>query len=110
MDWWFVGIFFAILVLLFKPLGRYIQKVLDPYAEMKLDWILKPIERFIYRACGIDPRKEHSWKEYLFALLAFSFSSLVGHSRLCFAIQGGCQQFEFLGTALLHNSRPIFKK
>lgn len=55
------------LVLLSYPLGRYIAKVYRGERNL-MDWIA-PVERFIYRACGIDPAREMNWKQFLKALL-----------------------------------------
>lgn len=61
---------FIITVALAIPLGKYIAKV---YAGEKtfLDF-LNPVERFIYRFCGIDPTKEMTWKQHLLALLSIN--------------------------------------
>ncbi|MDE3056109.1 MAG: potassium-transporting ATPase subunit KdpA [Verrucomicrobiota bacterium] len=61
-----------------KPLGLHIARVLDVKAKTGLDVAIKPLERGIYRCCGIDPYQEQNWKEYLWALLSFSLLSLVG--------------------------------
>lgn len=42
------------------------------------DRIFNPIERVIYRACGIDPDREQRWTSYAGSLLAFSLISIVG--------------------------------
>lgn len=57
----------VLMVVLSYPLGRYIAKV---YRGDKtcLDF-LSPVERFIYKICGIDPAEEMNWKTFLKALL-----------------------------------------
>lgn len=59
---------FALSVALAIPFGKYIAKV---YAGSKtlLDPVFNPIERFFYKASGIDPKKEMTWKQHLVALL-----------------------------------------
>lgn len=42
------------------------------------DRFFGPIERVIYRLCGIDPDREQRWTSYAGSLLAFSFVSIVG--------------------------------
>ena len=37
-----------------------------------LDPVLRPLERGTYRVMGVDPNKEHNWKQYTFAMLLFS--------------------------------------
>ena len=36
-----------------------------------------PIERVIYRVCGVDETSEQRWTTYAISLLAFSFASVV---------------------------------
>lgn len=57
----------VLMVVLSYPLGRYIAKV---YRGDKscLDF-MAPIERFIYKVCGINPGEEMNWKSFLKALL-----------------------------------------
>lgn len=52
------------------PLGRYIAKVY--HGERTLMDFMAPIERFIYRFCGIDPGQEMNWKQFLKALLTIN--------------------------------------
>lgn len=63
---------FALSVALAIPFGKYIAKV---YAGSKtlLDPVFNPIERFFYKASGIDPKKEMTWKQHLVALLTINF-------------------------------------
>lgn len=60
----------ALMVALAYPLGKYIAKV---YKGEKtcLDF-MAPVERFIYKVCGIDPKEEMSWKNFLRALLTIN--------------------------------------
>jgi len=39
--------------------------------------LLRPVERFIYRFCGVDETKEMDWKAYSVAMLLFSGASLM---------------------------------
>jgi K+-transporting ATPase ATPase A chain len=39
-------------------------------------WFL-PIERLIYRLCGINPEEEMTWKTYAFAMMAFNIIGLL---------------------------------
>ena len=57
----------AALVILCYPLGRYIAKVY----KGERTWLdfMAPVERFVYRICGIDPMQEMNWKQFLKALL-----------------------------------------
>ena len=55
-----VAVTFLLSVVLAFPLGRYIAKVYRGDRTM-LDFML-PVEKLIYRSCGIDPTKKMSWK------------------------------------------------
>ncbi|MCP1649890.1 potassium-transporting ATPase subunit KdpA [Pseudomonas nitroreducens] len=79
---------FLALVLVPAPfLGRFYYKVMEGQRTF-LSPLFLPVERAIYRACGIHPEDEQDWKSYTLALLAFNLAGLV----LLFAIlllQGG---------------------
>ena len=57
----------ALMVILAYPLGRYIAKVYK--GEKTWSDFMAPIERVIYKVCGIDPKEEMNWKQFLKALL-----------------------------------------
>lgn len=61
---------FALTLLLAVPLGRYIAKVFR--GERTLLDFLSPVERGVYRLCGINPREEMNWKQHLKALLTIN--------------------------------------
>ena len=75
-GWLQFVVFFAVLLLLMRPLGLYIARVLEGQKTF-LDPLLRPIERLIYRACGIQAEQEMSWQQYSIAMLIFSFVSLL---------------------------------
>jgi K+-transporting ATPase ATPase A chain len=66
----------AILLLLAKPLGSYMAKIYQG-ERVVLDRVLGPVERFIYRVSGIDPRAEMDWKVYAVAMLLFNALGLI---------------------------------
>ncbi|MCX5826713.1 MAG: potassium-transporting ATPase subunit KdpA [Deltaproteobacteria bacterium] len=76
-GWIQLALFIGLLALLTKPVGLYLVRVLDPTGKTFLDVILKPLERFIYRALGLDPEKEQGWKGYTVSLLLFSLMGLL---------------------------------
>lgn len=65
-----VIITFLITVALAIPLGRYISKVFRG-EKTWLD-VMAPLERFIFRLCGIDASRQMSWKQHLVALLSLN--------------------------------------
>ncbi len=57
-------------------LGTYMAKV---YGSKRApgDRVFLPVERAIYRVCGVDPDSEQRWQTYALSLLAFSFVSVI---------------------------------
>jgi K+-transporting ATPase ATPase A chain len=74
-QWLELALYIGALVLITKPLGLYINRVLDASGRTFLDPVLRPLERLTYRMLGVDPQKEHGWKQYTFAMLVFSLAS-----------------------------------
>src|SRR5213595_518821 len=74
-GWIQFAIYLIALALVTKPMGLYLMHVLDANGKTSLDPVLAPVERFTYRAMGVDPRKEHDWKQYSLAMLLFSLVS-----------------------------------
>src|SRR6266481_3382070 len=71
-GWIQFAIYLIALALVTKPMGLYLMRVLDPNGKTWLDPVLAPVERFTYRAMGVDARKEHNWKQFTLATLLFS--------------------------------------
>jgi potassium-transporting ATPase potassium-binding subunit len=71
VGWIQTLVFFALIVAVAKPIGAYMFRVFEG-GEAPLGRGLARIENGIYRLCGVDPRQEQDWKQYTFALLAFS--------------------------------------
>jgi K+-transporting ATPase ATPase A chain len=65
------GLFLVVLMLLAKPLGEYLGKVLERDAT-PLDRLVGPLERGIYRLAGITGADRMSWKDYALAVLLFN--------------------------------------
>lgn len=79
-----IAAFFALVLLPAPLLGRFYYKVMEGERTF-LSPVLAPVERLIYRVCGIDPRAEQDWKTYTLAMLAFNLAGLA----LLFAILVG---------------------
>ena len=71
-----IALYLGVLVLLVKPLGLYMARVFNGEWTL-LDPVLRPVERLIYRVCGVDPRQEQHWTTYTAAMLIFNFVGLV---------------------------------
>jgi K+-transporting ATPase ATPase A chain len=76
-DYLHLALFSILLILLTKPLGIYIEKVLNPKERLILTPVLGPLERFIYRVSKINREEEQNWKEYLGSVLGFSLICLL---------------------------------
>ncbi len=61
-------IFFAVLLALVFPVGRYMAKVFTR-GHTRLDRVLDPLDNAIYRISGVDPAKEQRWPDYVKAML-----------------------------------------
>jgi potassium-transporting ATPase potassium-binding subunit len=70
-----VLVFFVALLAFVKPLGWYMARVYEgkPFG---LDRLLGPVERAIYRLCGVRPTDEMDWKRYGMAMLLFNAAGL----------------------------------
>jgi K+-transporting ATPase ATPase A chain len=70
-----IVLFMGILLVLAKPLGLYMAKIYQGERTF-LDRVLNPVERFVYRISGIDPKEEMDWKVYAIAMLTFNVLGL----------------------------------
>ena len=74
MNGWVQILFFLALVLaLTRPVGAYLHRVFER-PDRPLPRVFGPVERAMYRLCGVDPDQEQDWKQYLASLLAFSLA------------------------------------
>jgi len=80
-----VVVSFLITVLLAVPLGKYIARVYRGDRTI-LDF-LKPVERLIFRFCGIDPNRKMNWKEFLKAMLTINLVWFI-YAFVLFLFQG----------------------
>jgi K+-transporting ATPase ATPase A chain len=70
-------------ILIVTPLfGRYIYKVMEGQ-RVFLSPILRPVERVVYRLCGVDETAEQTWKSYTVSVLVFAFVAIAaGYAML----------------------------
>jgi K+-transporting ATPase ATPase A chain len=65
-------IFFFLLLAFTTPLlGTFMAKVFQGKKTL-LSFVISPIEKLIYKICGIDSSREMHWREYAIALMAFN--------------------------------------
>jgi K+-transporting ATPase ATPase A chain len=76
-GWIQFALYVAALLLVTKPLGLYLLRVLDARGKTFLDPIMRPIERLTYKLLCVDPEEEHDWKRYTAAMLIFSFVTML---------------------------------
>ncbi len=77
VNGYFQLIFFLVVLLgLAKPLGAYMARVFDG-PSTPLDRVLGPLERLIYRICGVDPAQGMTWRTYAIAMVLFNFAGLL---------------------------------
>lgn len=74
--WLQIAIFFAILLLLVKPLGAYMARVYGGERTL-LSPLLHPCEHMVYRICGVNRDEEMGWLQYSVALLVFNLAGFV---------------------------------
>ena len=76
MGWFQIFLFFGVILALTKPMGVFMARVFQREPTF-LDFLLRPVERLIYRVCAIDEKQEMHWKQYGFAMLLFSGVSML---------------------------------
>jgi K+-transporting ATPase ATPase A chain len=75
-GWLQIGVYLLAILAVTPVIGRYMTRVFNRERTW-LDALLRPIERLIYRATGVDESHEMRWTEYAFAMLAFSVVSMI---------------------------------
>lgn len=71
-----IGLYFVVLIALVKPLGWYMARVYEGQ-PCGLDRVVGPLERLVYRCCGVRQSDEMDWKMYGIAMLLFNAMGLV---------------------------------
>jgi K+-transporting ATPase ATPase A chain len=71
-----IAAFFAVLLLLVKPVGSYMARVYlgEP---IWLERVLGPLERLLYRAAGVKRDAETTWPVYAAGMLLFNVAGIV---------------------------------
>jgi K+-transporting ATPase ATPase A chain len=75
-GWFQIGLYLLVLFLITKPIGIFLSRVFEREKTF-LDPLLRPLERLIYRLCGVDENREMRWTEYGVTMLVFSAASLI---------------------------------
>jgi potassium-transporting ATPase potassium-binding subunit len=75
-GWLQILFFLAVVLAITKPLGAFMAKVFNREKTL-LDFALRPIERLLYKICGVREDREMHWTEYGTAMLFFSAVSML---------------------------------
>src|SRR5215467_8796732 len=109
-GWLQIALFLLLILAVTKPLGVFMARVFSREGTF-LDPVLRPIERLLYRATGVDEEHEMAWTEYAIAMLLFSVVSML----LLYAIQRlqgylplNPQKFAGVGKDLAFNTAASF--
>ncbi len=105
-----IGFYSLILTAISVPLGLYMARVFAGERTF-LDPILTPVERLIYRLCGVHPATEQTWVEYTISMLAFSvvgMLSLYLIQRLQYFLPFNPQGFAGVEPGLAFNTAASF--
>jgi potassium-transporting ATPase potassium-binding subunit len=69
------AVYMIVLLALAKPLGQFMANIYQGKVPGMLRW-LSPVERIIYRICGIKEDDEMDWKMYAATMMIFNILSL----------------------------------
>src|SRR5437588_3855660 len=75
-GWFQILFFFALVLLVTKPLGIFMARVFNREWTF-MDPLLRPIEKLIYRSTGVNEDREMDWMEYAISMLLFSVVSML---------------------------------
>ncbi len=109
-GWLQFAIYSIVLLATVRPVGIYMARVLEGERTW-LNPFMRPIERLIYRLCGVNSDKEMNWREYAFAMLGFSAAGLLltyGIERLQVYLPWNPQGLANVGTDLAWNTAASF--
>jgi K+-transporting ATPase ATPase A chain len=70
-SWLQLIFYMVVLIALAKPLGLFMTRVYQGEHTF-LDPVFRPVERLIYRLCGVRPDEEMNWKVYAIAVMLFN--------------------------------------
>ena len=109
-GWLQIALYFGLLLLTVKPLGRYMTDVFEGRRTF-LSAVLRPVERAVYWVCGVKESEEQNWIGYGVGMLLFSvagFASLYALMRLQAVLPFNPQKFPAVGEHLAFNTAMSF--
>jgi K+-transporting ATPase ATPase A chain len=75
-GWFQILSFLALIFAVTKPMGVFMARVFSRERTF-LDPVMRPVERLLYRATGVDEKHEMRWTEYAISMLLFSLVSML---------------------------------
>ena len=75
-GWLQIALFCVVVIAIARPLGGYMTRVFAGERTL-LSPVFRPIERAIYRLCGVNESVEQNWLGYAVAVLAFSLAGFL---------------------------------
>ena len=75
-SWMQIALYFVVLLLCAKPLGDFMARVYEGDIPTWLRW-LTPLERGLYKFCGVKSQDEMNWKSYAAATLLFNLVGVI---------------------------------
>lgn len=107
---WQIALFCIVIIALTKPLGAFMTRVFNGETTF-LSFVVRPIERTIYRICGINTRDDQHWSVYAMAMLFFNgagFALLYTLMRLQDVLPLNPQRFSAVPADLSFNTAISF--
>ena len=71
-HWIELAVFVGLLLVLTKPLGLYLYRILESPARSFSVPVVGRVEKAIYRILGVRPDEEQDWQHYTFSVLGLS--------------------------------------
>jgi potassium-transporting ATPase potassium-binding subunit len=109
-GWLQIAIYCGLIILFVKPFGGFMARVFAGERTF-LSPVLRPVERGIYRLCGVEEAVEQHWTSYVIAMLAFSavgFVALYALMRLQGVLPFNPQDMAGVSPDLAFNSAVSF--
>lgn len=75
-GWLQIAFMLALVVITARPLGRFMESVLDGRAT-PIDRIVHPLETRLYAYAGVDAAREQTWLGYVSSLLLFNAAGFI---------------------------------
>jgi len=75
-GWLQILLYFALILLVTKPVGVFMAKVFSGERTF-IDPVMRPVEKLLYKLARVDEKREMRWTEYSIAMLLFSAVSML---------------------------------